>query len=434
MKKIPILIIALMVIGVGLLYGCINNKEVVDSRSWHTIDTFSLIIYNGTIALDLNYSGGFDGTNFSFPLINPDDYQYVATIGISNTGTIYEDFIIDFEGGLFLEKQDTTAGEYQKLAIGKSDENDVSMLLAINHNSSQTENYILISEDVINNTYEIGKDVKPGDETKIYVYIKSYSRTYSGIFKPAYRIQLTASASTTEPEIEVDLDFELSNIKLGELVFDMELNLNFTSDVNLGELIVSSPKGSYMEKISVNPASEESNIYHFVVPIEVKGNDFDYPFDDRTGYIELFTKDNNKTRYLLQSLDKIKKDTPLKNTSEWKVTISTKDNKIFFNFTRNNEQEVFWLLCYLNIVFLILGIIIILSIRFEWTVKNKLLSVYLPRIDIIPWVALSFFGLRYIVFYSPYVWSKGPIILGLVCIVLFCLNAISKYYGRNHIT
>lgn len=407
--------------------GCIESDET-SSRRWQAINsgwfTFGSI-YNNTIFTSINYSGGFDGKNFLIPKITADNqHHYVSHFKILNAGIINIEIVFSYKGEMTLYKQNDT----QQLSIGENpDINDISMKIFIDENSTENENYITLSEDAIGENFYLDTVLTPEDEITLYFYVKSYDKTISGEYGGLFNMNVNALASTTTGPI-VNVDFDLFDIKGDELVFNLDFYLIFSSDTPIGDLVVSFPRRPNYSKVPVSPISPQQSNYHIDIKLPVDGDDFQYPFDTREGVITLTTKNSSNIKYIYDALNRIKDDTPLKNTTHWHSIISTEGNSIFFSFERNHEQNTFWLLFWLKIIMISLGILIIVSMWKELKFKNKLVVDYLPSLSILPWVSLIFFGLRYIAFYSPIMFAKGPLILGGMCLSLFIMNGYSKRF------
>jgi len=419
MRRAIIIIILLMFI---LLGGCIQEDSSSD-KEWKVIDTWSGILYNGTVTTSVSYFDNFDGKIFNISRITADNqYHYIGYIEIKNTGTIFEDISIGFIGPIVLYNYKETKDELkQMLSSGERPSvDDISLKIFINENSTKNEDYISFSSAEHFYNFELGTTA-PGESVFLYLYIKSYNETLSGEYKILTDIEIDAKASTGPI---FNPTFELFNIEGNEFIFNLDFILVLSSDVSFGDIIISYPKCDVCQPVILPPISSQRSNYHIDINLKIDGNPSQYPFDKYQGVIELNAINELNTKYINTSLKNYRNS---KTTADWRVTLYGENNQIFFSFERNHEREVFIVLLSINLFMISLGIFIILSKRKKWKWKNKKpLSNYFPSPSIFPWISLIFFGLNYIVFYSPTLFNLGNFVLLFLLIILFIIMAKGK--------
>lgn len=366
---------------------------------------------------------GFDEKTFVIPKVIADGhYHHISTWTLNNPGVIYEKIEIRFDE--ILSKHNETTGQIQQLKIGeRSDTDDISIKIFINENSTENKNYITLSDAVIGKRFTLDELVIPGGSTTLYFYMKSYNKTISGNFQSLFQTQILALGTIPEVTPIYNLDFELFDIKANDFTFNLDFALSLTPDVKIGDIKISYPNNDMWEPLVFTSISQQKNIYHLKnIRLKSHGNSIEYPFDEYEEIIELKAINEANTKYINESLEFYACS---KTTADWHITVSAKGNYLYFTFARNHERNVFLLLCSINFIMILLGIIIII-LKWKKIKLNKKVS-----LRFFPWVSLSFFGLTYIVFYSPRIDNIGNLILISTIITLFVLRAICKKFENG---
>ena len=375
--------------------GCIETNKNNLSREWQTIDTWYLIIYNGTVSVSVLYPYGLDSETFVFPIINEDNmYHYVSNWTIVNTGTVFEEIEIFFNGEMNLSKINETDNEIKHLSIGDNPNlNDISMKIFINQNSTNNDNYISLSKEIFNQSFTLKRALAPLEEINLFFYVKSYNKTFSGKYQNLFQTHIVSTASTPI----YNRDFELTDINANEFGFNVDFDLILTSDISIGDIRISTPKDDMQQIITVAPISSKQSNYHIGIPLRAKGNSFYYPFDEYKDIIELNAVDKEKTEYINQSLNGY---TYSRTTTDWHINVSADDNQLHFTFSRNQEVTMFLALAAVGIILFILKLVYIIALLRKMEKIKLMKSInYLGEVISIPF----YFGVifNYIVYDSP---------------------------------
>lgn len=416
--KLFAIIIILLTIGFS---GCTNSNEN-QSRKWQTTETLSGMIYNGTVSIAIFYPVGQDDKKFIFPEIKPDnEYHFIRNMKIINTGTLWTEIIFSYDGELSLAKYDTKGDMIQQLSVGEnSDINNISLKFFIKENSTENKNYIIFSPQQKEMNFYLIKSLAPGDEIDLYFYAKSHNSLISGTYESLFQIHLTTLPSTGPV---FNPQFELFDIKNNEIYFYLDFTLILSSDISLGDIEITYPSCSACPPLYLTPFVSNKSNYHITLNMKVEGNSRDYPFDSYHGTIALNAINQNNTQYINDSLRNYGFS---RTTTEWRLTAFTDGNNIIFNFDRIQEINVFWFIFCINMMFIIAGFVIIILYY-----TKKILKDDVRVMTFLPWISVIFFGLDYITFYSPEIFSRGSKILGLMCIILFIMQLFNYLDKRK---
>jgi hypothetical protein len=415
-----------------LFTGCIqfDSKDKDSSSQWQSLDSGSGRFYSGTVSIQVSLPKWLDEETFLLPSITADNkYHYVSTWIILNTGTHYVEIMMEYDGEMFLSKYNETGQEIQRLSVGEKPEiNDISMKVFIDGNSTENENCITMSEEASEEIFTIVTALAPGDEIPLHFYVKSHNETIFGKYKSIFNMEFTVGA-TTEPISNPE--FKLFDIKGNELIFDLDFVLVLSSHISIGDIKISCPNDPLYPTKPIKPNPTEKNNYNINIKLPVKGDIGQYPLDTYTGAIELNAVDDNYTKVINSTLNQYFTQI---NTTTWLIQLSSEGNRIYFNFERNHEQNVFYFIKNINDLLIIIGIVVIsLNIIFAVLLnyRNSLFAKSLSVISIFPWISLIFFGLNYITFYSPAIDTYGNSLLINRVIILFGIIIVGKILEKE---
>jgi len=399
------------------LSGCIESNKNNLSREWRTIDTWSGIIYNGTVSVSLLFPYGLDSKMFVFPIINADNlYHYVSNWKIVNSGTVFEEIEIFFDGEMILSKNNETNYEMERLSIGDNPNlNDISMKIFIDQNSTDNDNFISLSKEISGQSFTLKRTLAPLQEIDLFFYVKSYNKTISGKYQSLFQTRIISSVETPI----FNRDFELTDIKANEFSFNVAFDLILTSDISIGDIKISTPNDDMQQTITVTPIYPKQSIYRVNIPLRAKGDSFKYPFDEYNESIELNAVDEVNTEYINLTLDGYAYS---RTTKDWHINVSADNNQLHFIFTRNQEVTVFWILISTGITLIVLRLLYVggLKKKVEKTKSMKVIF-YIGEVISIPF----YFGVifNYIIFNCPQLFTIGSIIVFIVLVFSILLGA-----------
>ncbi|MCK4364978.1 MAG: hypothetical protein KAW45_02900 [Thermoplasmatales archaeon] len=182
---------------ISLLILCVVFSSVVPFKN---SSAFTITVNPPMLAISLNYSEGFDGQTFIFPKITADNkYHYIAYAKILISGNLFTDIDMQFDAPLMLYRSNVTEDRNKGFYIGENPrEDNLSMRIYINENSTENKNYHTLSTNLSGRTIYLGT-VSPNENLTLYFYVKSHREELTGEYKMGFNLSVVATQNTGSP-------------------------------------------------------------------------------------------------------------------------------------------------------------------------------------------------------------------------------------------